>query len=50
MVLSLMDQLNSARSLLRAMTAAVHSQPNEIREAILTRVQLHFTPPNPDRD
>jgi chaperone modulatory protein CbpM len=50
MVLSLMDQLNSARSLLRAMTAAVHSQPNEIKEAILTRVRLHLAPPNPDRD
>ncbi len=50
MVLSLMDQLHSTRSLLRAMTAAVHSQPNEIREAILTRVRLHFTPPNQDRD
>ncbi len=44
MVLSLMDQLNGARSLLRAMTAAVHSQPNEIREAILTRVRLHLAP------
>ena len=50
MVLSLMDQLNSARSLLRAMTAAVHSQPNEIKEAILTRVRLNLAPPNPDRD
>ena len=48
MVLSLMDQLNGARSLLRAMTAAVHSQPNEIREAILTTVRLHLAP-NPDR-
>ena len=43
MVLSLMDQLNSTRTLLRAMTVAVHSQPDEIREAILTRVRLHFT-------
>ena len=42
MVLSLMDQLNSTRSLLRAMTAAVHSQPNEIRETILTTVRLHL--------
>ena len=50
MVLSLMDQLNGARSLLRAMTAAVHSQPNEIREAILTRVRLHLAPSNPDRN
>ena len=49
MVLSLMDQLNSTRSLLRAMTSAVHSQPNEIREAILTRVRLHFTPGDLDR-
>ena len=44
MVLSLLDQLNSTRSLLRAMTAAVHSQPNEIREAILTTVRLHLAP------
>ena len=44
MVLSLMDQLHSTRSLLRAMTVAVHSQPNEIREAILTTVRLHLTP------
>ena len=43
-VLSLMDQLHSTRSLLRAMTVAVHSQPNEIREAILTRVRLHLSP------
>jgi chaperone modulatory protein CbpM len=50
MVLSLMDQLNGARSLLRAMTAAVHSQPDEIREAILTRVRLHLAPFNPDRN
>ena len=49
MVLSLMDQLNSTRSLLRAMTAAVHSQPNEIREAILTRVRLHFAPADSER-
>ena len=45
MVLSLMDQLHSTRSLLRAMTVAVHSQPNEIREAILTRVRLHLVAP-----
>ncbi len=44
MVLSLMDQLNSTRSLLRAMTVAVHSQPNEIREAILTTVRIHLAP------
>ena len=44
MVLSLMDQLNSTRTLLRAMTVAVHSQPNEVREAILTTVRLHLTP------
>ena len=50
MVLSLMDQLHSTRSLLRAMTVAVHSQPNEIREAILTRVRLHLAPSNPDRN
>ena len=50
MVLSLMDQLNGARSLLRAMTAAVHSQPNEIREAILARVRFHLAPSNPDRN
>lgn len=43
MVLSLMDQLNSTRNLLRAMTAAVHSQPDDIKEAILARVRLHFT-------
>ncbi len=33
MVLSLVDQLNSARALLRAMTKAVHSQPDEVRES-----------------
>ncbi len=45
MVLSLIDQLHSTRALLRAMNAAVHSQPDEIRAAILTRVRLHLTPP-----
>ena len=44
MVLSLIDQLHSTRSLLRAMTSAVHCQPDEIREAILFKVRLHFTP------
>ncbi len=44
MVLSLIDQLHSTRTLLRAMTSAVHSQPDEIREAILTRVRVHLTP------
>jgi len=46
MVLSLIDQLHSTRSLLRAMTAAVHSQPHEIREAILTTVRIHLAPPD----
>jgi chaperone modulatory protein CbpM len=44
-VLSLIDQLHSTRTLLRAMTAAVHSQPGEIREAILTTVRLNLAPP-----
>ncbi len=46
MVLSLIDQLHSTRTLLRAMTTAVHSQPDEIREAILTTVRLHLAPPS----
>ena len=45
MVLSLIDQLHSTRTMLRAMTAAVHTQPQEIREAILARVRVHFVPP-----
>ncbi len=49
MVLSLIDQLHSTRSLLRAMTAAVHSQPDEIREAILTRIRLHLAPRDANR-
>jgi chaperone modulatory protein CbpM len=48
MVLSLMDQLHSTRALLRAMTVAVHSQPNEIRETILTTVRLHLSPRDPN--
>ncbi len=43
MVLSLIDQLHSARALLKAMTSAVHSQPDEIREAIIATVRLHLT-------
>ena len=49
MVLSLMDQLHSTRSLLRAMTVAVHGQPAEVREAILTRVRIHLAPSDTDR-
>jgi chaperone modulatory protein CbpM len=45
MVLSLIDQLHSTRTLLRAMTKAVHSQPEHIREAILVKVRLHLIPP-----
>ena len=45
MVLSLIDQLHSTRAILRAMTTAVHSQPQEIREAILANVRVHFVPP-----
>jgi chaperone modulatory protein CbpM len=45
MVLSLVDQLNSARAMLRAMTTAVHSQPDEVREAILTTIRVHLAPP-----
>jgi chaperone modulatory protein CbpM len=45
MVLSLVDQLHSARAMLKAMTSAVHSQPDEIREAILMQVRLHLAPP-----
>jgi chaperone modulatory protein CbpM len=44
MVLSLVDQLHSARAMLKAMTSAVHSQPDEIREAILLKVRLHLAP------
>lgn len=44
MVLSLIDQLQSMRTLLKAMTSAVHSQPDEIREAILMRVRVHLAP------
>jgi chaperone modulatory protein CbpM len=44
MVLSLIDQLLSTRALLKAMTSAVHSQPDEIREAILTTVRVHLAP------
>lgn len=45
MVLSLVDQLNGARAMLRAMTTAVRSQPDEVREAILTTFRLHLAPP-----
>jgi chaperone modulatory protein CbpM len=44
MVLSLVDQLHSTRALLKAMTSAVHAQPNEIKEAILATVRLHLAP------
>jgi chaperone modulatory protein CbpM len=44
MVLSLIDQLHSTRALLRAMTSAVHTQPDEIREAIFTHVRIHLAP------
>ena len=50
MVLPLMDQFTGARSLLRAMTAAVNSQPNEIKEAILAKVRFPVAPSNPDRN
>ncbi|ADP71178.1 hypothetical protein Rvan_1942 [Rhodomicrobium vannielii ATCC 17100] len=44
MVLSLVDQLHGARALLRAMTEAVHRQPDPVREAILTHVRVVVTP------
>jgi len=44
MVLSLVDQLHGARALLRAMTEAVHSQPDHVREAILTHVRIGYGP------
>jgi chaperone modulatory protein CbpM len=44
MVLSLVDQLHGARALLRAMTEAVHRQPDHVREAILTHVRVVVTP------
>jgi chaperone modulatory protein CbpM len=45
-VLSLIDQLHSTRAMLRAMTAALHNQPDAIRDAILTEMRLHLTPPS----
>lgn len=50
MVLSLMDRLNSTRALLRAMMEAVHSQPHEVKEAILTKVRVHLgNAPSPEK-
>jgi chaperone modulatory protein CbpM len=48
-VLSLVDRLNGTRTMLRALTAAVQSQPAEIREAILaeTRANIGAEPPAP---
>ncbi|MFZ1108019.1 MAG: hypothetical protein WAN43_06710 [Rhodomicrobium sp.] len=50
MVLSLVDQLNSLRAMLKAMTSAVHSQPDEIRQAILMKVRLHLAPGGANSD
>lgn len=38
MVLSLIDQLHGTRTLLRALTAAVKTQPEEVREAIMAHM------------
>ena len=42
MVLSLIDQLHGTRNLLRVMTSAVESQPDEVRDAILTTVRVRL--------
>jgi chaperone modulatory protein CbpM len=38
MVISLVDQLNGARSVLRAMAAAVQNQPPQVRDAIMAEM------------
>jgi len=38
-VLSLIDRLNGTRTMLRALTAAVQSQPAEVRDAILAEMR-----------
>ncbi len=38
-VLSLVDRLNGTRTMLRALTAAVQSQPAEVRDAILAEMR-----------
>jgi chaperone modulatory protein CbpM len=38
MVLSLLDQLHGARSVLRAMAAAVQRQPPQVRDAIMAEM------------
>jgi chaperone modulatory protein CbpM len=47
LVLSLVDQLNGTRTMLRALTAAVRSQPEAVRDAILAgmRAILGDDPP-----
>lgn len=42
MVLSLVDQLHGTRSLLSAVTAAIQSQPEEVRDAILSNVRVRL--------
>ena len=42
MVLSLIDQLHGTRNLLRVMTSAVESQPDEVRDAILTTIRVRL--------
>jgi chaperone modulatory protein CbpM len=49
MVLSLVDQLHGTRALLRAMTTAVRSQPERIRDAILAQAGLLLAPPDGER-
>jgi chaperone modulatory protein CbpM len=48
-VLSLVDRLNSTRTMLRALTVAVQGQPEAVRDAILAemRVLLGGEPPLP---
>src|SRR5262249_48233958 len=38
-VLSMVDRLNDTRTMLRALTAAVQSQPAEVRDAILAEMR-----------
>ena len=46
LVLSLVDRLNGIRTMLMAVNAAVQDQPAEIREAIMTRVEVHLSGQN----
>jgi chaperone modulatory protein CbpM len=41
-VLSLVDRLNGTRTMLRALTVAVQSQPAEVRDAILAEMRAHI--------